>query len=167
MELPQEVPTVATVSDVSKLKNQAFFANAKNGDKVLIYQNAKKAILYRPSSNKIVEFGPINLGAAQTASPSAAVTPKPVRIAVYNGTKAPGLAVAAEKHLRNKAPFATVVAKGNAVKTDYTKTLVADITGANTVEAQSIASLLSGEVGKLPAGERATSSAELVVIIGK
>jgi cytoskeletal protein RodZ len=61
---PNESPTIATVSDVNKLQNQAFFANAQNGDKVLIYNQAKKAILYRPSSNKIVEVAPINIGNA-------------------------------------------------------------------------------------------------------
>ncbi|MBI4033911.1 hypothetical protein HY379_02830 [Candidatus Saccharibacteria bacterium] len=62
-QLPQgETPTIATVSDVSKLQSQAFFAKAQNGDKVLIYTQAKKAYLYRPSTNKIIEIAPINLG---------------------------------------------------------------------------------------------------------
>lgn len=63
VELPQgETPTVATVSDVSKLQDQAFFASAENGDKVLIYTQAKKAVLYRPSTNKLIQIAPINLG---------------------------------------------------------------------------------------------------------
>lgn len=61
--LPEgEIPTVATVSDPEKLQNQPFFANAKKGDKVLIYTNARKAILYDPESHKIVEVAPINIG---------------------------------------------------------------------------------------------------------
>ncbi len=56
-----EKPTIATVSDVEKVKNQPFFKNAKNGDKVIIYTNAKKAILYRPSEKKIVEVGAVNI----------------------------------------------------------------------------------------------------------
>lgn len=63
MFLPEgETPTLATVADLNKLKGQSFFAKAKIGDKVLIYANAKKAILYNPGSNKIVEVAPINTG---------------------------------------------------------------------------------------------------------
>lgn len=50
-----ETPTIATVSDITKLQGQPFFAKAQNGDKVYVYSNAKKAILYRPSENKIIE----------------------------------------------------------------------------------------------------------------
>ena len=61
--LPEgEQPTVATVSDVESLREQPFFAQAKNGDKVLIYTNARKVILYDPVKNKIVEVAPLNIG---------------------------------------------------------------------------------------------------------
>lgn len=64
--LPEgETPTLATVTDLEKLKDQPFFAKAKTGDKVLIYANAKKAILYNPESNKIVEVAPISIGNPQ------------------------------------------------------------------------------------------------------
>ena len=57
-----ETPTIATVNDASKLQGQAFFIRAQNGDKVLIFTKAKKAYLYRPSSNKIIEVAPVNIG---------------------------------------------------------------------------------------------------------
>lgn len=60
-----ESPTVATVSDVSKLSGQTFFANAQNGDKVLIYTKSKKAYLYRPSTNKIINVAPLNVNNPQ------------------------------------------------------------------------------------------------------
>lgn len=56
-----EKPTVATVTDIDKVKDQIFFKNAKNGDKVLIYTKAQKAILYNPTENKIVEVGAVNI----------------------------------------------------------------------------------------------------------
>lgn len=57
-----EQPTVATVSDPERLKDQPFFVKAKKGDKVLIYTNARKAILYDPIADKIVEVAPLNIG---------------------------------------------------------------------------------------------------------
>ena len=64
--LPEgETPTIATVTDPERLKEQAFFSNAQRGDKVLIYTTAKKAILYNPTANKIVEVAPLNIGNSQ------------------------------------------------------------------------------------------------------
>lgn len=81
--LPEgEDPTLATVSTPEKLKDQPFFVNAKAGDKVLIYTRAKKAVLYNPESNRIVEVAPLNIGAtpaadAKTAPKAPAATPSP------------------------------------------------------------------------------------------
>ncbi len=72
-----EKPTIATVSDVSKVQDQPFFKNAKNGDKVLIYTNAKKAILYRPTEKRIIEVGAVNINNQQSdakATPSATIS---------------------------------------------------------------------------------------------
>lgn len=61
--LPEgETPTIATVSDLEALKDQVFFASAQEGDKVLIYAQAKKAILYSVTLNKIIEVAPLNIG---------------------------------------------------------------------------------------------------------
>ena len=60
MLLPtDEQPTLATVTEPEKLKTQPFFAHAKKGDRVLVYNKAKKAILYDPELNKIVEVAPL------------------------------------------------------------------------------------------------------------
>lgn len=73
MTLPTgEQPSIATVSDKNKLKDQAFFKNAQNGDTLLIYTNARKAILYRESTNKIIEVAPI---AIDTAAGTTTVNP--------------------------------------------------------------------------------------------
>lgn len=65
MILPEgETPTLATVSDPEKLKGQPFFARAQKGDVVLIYAATRKAILYNPMLDKIVEIAPVNAGGA-------------------------------------------------------------------------------------------------------
>ncbi len=69
IELPtDETPTVATVVDATKVQGQPFFAKAQNGDKVILFAKAGKAILYRESTKKIIEVAPINLGNNQTQS---------------------------------------------------------------------------------------------------
>jgi hypothetical protein len=77
MVLPKdENPTIATVTDSKKLSTQSFFSNASNGDKVLIYAKSRKAILYSPKQNKVVEVAPINIGASKKESVAGtAVTP--------------------------------------------------------------------------------------------
>jgi len=69
--LPEgEDPTVATVSDPDKLKDQAFFAQAQKDDKVLIYAKAKKAYLYNPLTNRVVEIAPLSIGSPITPTPT-------------------------------------------------------------------------------------------------
>jgi len=77
MMLPaDETPTIMQVTDVSKLKDQPFFANAQNGDKVIIYTKAKKAILYRAVTNMIIDVAPVNIGST-AASAAGQISPTP------------------------------------------------------------------------------------------
>ncbi len=59
INLPDEKPTVANVTDKEKLKDQPFFKDAQNGDSLLIFPAAKKAIIYRESENRLINVGPI------------------------------------------------------------------------------------------------------------
>ena len=55
-----EDPVMATINDAASLiKEQIFYKNAINGDVVLVYQKAAKAIVYSPSRNIIVNVGPV------------------------------------------------------------------------------------------------------------
>ena len=65
-----EQPTLATVSDISKVKGQPFFQNAQNGDKVIVFTQARKAYLYRPSSDIIIEVAPLNIDSTPSAGTS-------------------------------------------------------------------------------------------------
>jgi|SRR5665213_1388855 len=53
-----EQPALATITDKSKLTS-GLFVHAQNGDKVLIYQTNKVAIIYRPSIDRIIAVGPV------------------------------------------------------------------------------------------------------------
>lgn len=75
IDLPaDETPTVATVTDVTKVKDKPFFAKAQNGDKVLLYAKSSKAILYRPATKKLIEVSTLNLSEAQPTSANTSTT---------------------------------------------------------------------------------------------
>ncbi|MFA5745090.1 MAG: hypothetical protein WC887_02655 [Candidatus Paceibacterota bacterium] len=62
IQLPSgETPTMATIDDAESAKQaQPFLSNALNGDILIVYQNAAQALLYRPSTNKLIAVGPVN-----------------------------------------------------------------------------------------------------------
>lgn len=155
-----EDPAVATVTDVTKLKDQPFFQKAKNGDKVLIYTNAKKAILYDPNLKKVLDVAPINIGT------SSAEASQP-RIVFKNGTSKAGLTNKVETELKKTIPQLNVISKENAEAKTYEKTTVVVINGSGKDMGERIAKALDTTVGTLPAGEVAPKDAEIMVILGK
>lgn len=161
IDLPKnEQPTIATVSDISKLKDQAFFRNGKNGDKVLIYSKAKKAILYDPIADKIVEVAPVNIGSTQPTGP--------IKVALYNGTLTTGLTSTAETFLKAKFNNLEIDQKANASRADYTKTQVIDLSGTHADAAKQIAAAENGEVvSQVPSGEKKPSDVDIMVILAK
>ncbi len=63
IDLPQnELPTLATITDLSRLGDQPFFTNAQVGDQVLLYTTSARAYLYSPGRDIIVEVATLNLG---------------------------------------------------------------------------------------------------------
>jgi LPS O-antigen subunit length determinant protein (WzzB/FepE family) len=165
MVLPEgEEPTVATVSDVEKLKSQPFFVKAQNGDKVLIFTAAKKAILYRPSLNKIVDIAPINVG--QDASTPSAQPDQKSSFVLYNGTLTVGLTKKYETELKTKLPNANVIDSDTAKKKDYEKTILVELSKTNSAKASEIAQTLGISVAELPSGETAPTGADFLIIVG-
>lgn len=78
VSLPEgEDPVIATVTDKDKLKDQPIFEKAENGDKLLIFANAKKAYLFDPKNNKLKDIIPVNMGEVAGATASAPPTAKP------------------------------------------------------------------------------------------
>lgn len=162
MILPNdENPSIATVLDASKLKDQPFFTNAENGDKVIIYTKSQIAILYSPGKNLIVNVAPISSGENIDQTQTEAV-----KVALYNGTSTTGLTQVAQTKLESKFTNLAVVSRSNAAKSDYQKSLVIDLTGKNASIVSSIASFIDADIAPLPAGETAPTGAEVLIIIG-
>lgn len=68
MLLPtDETPALLTVTDPSRVSSE-FLKQAQAGDRVLVYQLHKKAIIYRPSSDRIVDVGPVIIDTPQGAT---------------------------------------------------------------------------------------------------
>lgn len=68
--LPEEEPVLFTVNDATLLKGQqAFFKDATNGDVLLVFQASGKALIYRESTNKIVNSGPVSFQQPAAAAP--------------------------------------------------------------------------------------------------
>lgn len=165
MILPSdEQPTIATVQDLAKLQGQPFFAQAQVGDKVLIYTNAKKAILYRPGQNKIIEVAPLDTSAANSSS--ANLQTQPLTVEIRNGSGKTGAAQNFKQKLQGNSAF-SVIKVGNAAAI-YPNTLLyvtdAKKTSALAGSLQSLS--LAKIITSLPAGEPSTS-ADAVLIIGK
>lgn len=164
-DLPTGEPvTVATVSDVTKLDDQKFFVRAKNGDKVLIYKEAGKAILYRPSTNKIIEVGPVT----STEDTATEQRTMPVRVALYNGTTVNGLTKEVEASLQTLSSLQVdIVDKETASSSAYEESIVVDLSGKYQQQAMQLATFVKGKVGTLPEGEAKPDDADILIILGK
>ncbi len=178
MKLPEgELPTMATISDVNKLKEQPFFQNAKNGDILLVYNKAGKAILFDPRAKKIVEVAPVGTAGASSASPSPAGShsPSPVpsptpqfqpKIILRNGTMTPNLAAKIEGELKKTFPNLNVTGKENAARNTYEKTIIVVLNQAGRDMAQSLSKTLNANITDLPSAEQKPNS-DLLIILGK
>ena len=162
VDLPQgETPTVATVTDITKLKDQPFFQKAKNGDKVLIYTQAKKAILYDPVSKKVLDIAPVNLG-------SSSAQLSQIKIGLRNGTATIGLATKVEADIKKIQPQANIVSKDNAANNTYENTVVVILNDKFKDQAISLAAILKGaKVGSLPQDEQKPKDIDILIILGK
>jgi len=59
LRLPNETPIFMTVFNEKDFQNNDLFRTVKTGDKILVYLNSKQAIIYRPSTNQVIEVLPV------------------------------------------------------------------------------------------------------------
>lgn len=148
--LPDETPIISTLVDKAKA-NQPFLANAAEGDKILIYSKARLSIVFRPSTNKIINLGNLQL--------------PPARVFIRTGS-ANDISESLKAKIQQQAADFKVISKDRSPRPNYDKTLVIDLTGLRADLAQRLAQIIGGTVlANLPDGE-SRPEGDLLIISG-
>ncbi len=147
--LPEdEKPSITSVIDKTKV-GQPFLQNAENGDQVLLYLQSGKAIVYRPSTNKIVNMGPLEV-------------PKP-RVFIRDGRSGEIPEDFSEK-ISGTGEF-VVTSQDKSAKQDYAETVIVDVSGGRPDAAKKLSTLLGIKIIELPKTET-RPDADVLVIVG-
>ena len=164
-----EAPTLATIVDISKLREEVFFKNAEVDDKLFVYQQAQLAVLYRPSVEKIVNMATLfdqsggKAKAPASTSPqvkgATAQTPQAssgaqlqYKLAIYFATDSASLRAKVGKAL-NTIPSIEVTKEALTRETTYTGVTIVDLKGGQSTIVTELAKKLGGKAGSLPEGE--------------
>ena len=59
LNVPEEKPIVSTVNSNEDFANAPNFKSAEKGDKLFFWVSANQAILYRPSTNQVLDVAPV------------------------------------------------------------------------------------------------------------
>lgn len=131
--LPEGItPILATVNNADSLKErQAFFKDAQNGDKLLMYTTAtevadRKAYLFRPETKQLINVAPINVGGQIQAQEDE------FSMDIRNGTETDGLEDQMESLLGRVFPNASVATKGIASGT-YDQSMLVKVNASDEV----------------------------------
>jgi len=160
-----DTPSVATIADVEKLsKQQPFFQNAANGDKLLVYKD--KAIIYSVDKDLIINVGPVTIDDSQ--KPASVEEPKQeekidvISIEIRNGSGVAGQASTYAETLKGNSKY-NIIKTADAAKTDYAESVIVNLGNKD------ISGLLEGDKFKesqvLPEGEK-PSLADVLIILG-
>jgi len=161
---------VAVIEKADTLSEQPFFTNVRDGDKLLIYKKANKALLFRPMTNSVIAFSVLDAAASQNAF-IGGITGENSDAPMFllrNGMTQDNDLQVFEAELRSAYPDAQVVDVEQAMRFDYKKSILIDAThGAKAKEARDIARKLRLTVSELPADEPyAPAGVDFIVIVG-
>ena len=162
--LPNETPILATIQNAEELaKTQPFYVGSTNGDRVLIYQQAAKAIIYNEAKDILINVGPVFMDKNQTA-PTDSTPPEAQKISVEfrNGTETAGLARTRSEEIDANVYQVSSIAE--AKDKNYQENIIVNLTGADVSALENKFGVKA--VTSLPEGE-AVSSADVVIIVGK
>lgn len=187
--LPEgETPTLVTIDDKDSItENLVFFRDAENGDKVLVYRQAKLAFLYRPSADKLINASSVNVtsgedadgtsadgsaadssGATSSADLDSALTAEQTfRLAVRNSTSQSGLASSFRSQLLTDFAnrFSEVVSGDATGQETLSKSLLIVKNDQAAALADELSTQYSLDIGSLPAGEGEFDQ-DLMIVLG-
>lgn len=144
-------PVILTVEDESKANQaQPFLDIAVNGDKVLLYYKAKKAVLFRPSSGEIVRQG--------------SFTPPNAKIFIRKGAADNSKVSELEAKL-DQVKEIEVVSQDNSPKSDYTGLILVSVTDRYDEKLRELEAVLGVKTVRIPPGET-FPDADIMIIVG-
>lgn len=168
------ITTLFVIDQPELLKRYPFFANAKAGDRLMIWANYRKTLLYRPSTNEVIAFGWFEdtISTKSPAGPQAgALIPLPVTkqlgVVIRDGASMPGPAISFEALFNSLYPNALILSVTDATRKNYNKTILIDPTGTRSVEARAMAAKLGITVAPLPVEEAAIPpGVDFLIVVG-
>lgn len=146
-------PTLADVKSAAELKkdqnNKEFFKDAVDGDILLVYNNSKLGILYRPSAKKIIKAGPVAFKQQVAVQVIGVKVDREAAVALLKSAYANDVTIASESDAKE-------LIEGD--------TIIVDVTGKNSELAKKIAETLKGKVGNVPEGQESPSKDTGIVV---
>lgn len=142
-------PVILTVEDKNKA-TQPFLQQAVNGDKVLLYYKAKRAVLYRPSEKRVVHQG--------------TYTPPDAKVFIRKGT-AENSPVESVKNALKSVSDITIASEDMATKTDYQGTVIVHVTDRYDEKVRELSDKLQAKIVRMPAGE-SFPDADIMILVG-
>lgn len=160
---------VAIIERAETLATQPFFTNVADGDKLLIYREANRAILLRPMTNSIIAFGPLDAVAVENPFVSGlTASGMAPTVQIRRGFPIEKDMKVVETELVAAAPDLEVVSVESAMRTNYKQTVLIDASrGAKLAEARQIAKKLRISLVDLPFDEPvAPAGVDFILIVG-
>lgn len=143
-------PAILTVEDETKA-TQPFLDQAKNGDKVLLYYKAKRAVLFRPSENSVIHQG--------------SYTPPDAKVFIRKGTTDDGKVTEVRSRLEDVAEI-DLVSQDDSPKKDYSGVTIVSVTDRYDEKLRELETLFGVKAVRLPAGET-FPDADILIIVGQ
>ena len=79
INVPDEIPVIATIVKADQLiVEQKFYVGSKDGDYLMVFPKAQKAIIYRENEDRLINVGPIIIDQPAAATQQTVTTTQPV-----------------------------------------------------------------------------------------